>query len=93
MPTGGDVDLYTAIIWTMYYVFPQQAAEKSHVDRAHTVRAGLRPGTAALDLIGGMRKVFGDSDRPYDPDADDDDIDKELRRQERAVKDGIDLVM
>ena len=40
-----------------------------------------------------MRKVFGDSDRPYDPDADDDDIDKELRRQERAVKNGINLVM
>lgn len=40
-----------------------------------------------------MRKVFGDSDRPYDPDADADDIDKELRRQERAVKDGINLVM
>ena len=40
-----------------------------------------------------MRKVFDDSDRPYDPDADDDDIDKELRRQERAVKEGINLVM
>ena len=68
-------------------------AEKSHVDHTHTVGAGLRPGTAALNLVGGMRKVFGDSDRPNDPDADDDDIDKELRRQERAVKDGINLVM
>jgi hypothetical protein len=38
--------------------------------------------------------VFGDSDRPHDPDdGDEDDIDKELRRQERAVKDGINLVM
>ena len=68
-------------------------AKKNHVDRAHTVGAGLRSGAAALDLIGGMRKVFDDSDRPYDPDADDDDIDKELRRQERAVKNGINLVM
>ncbi len=71
----------------------EKMAEKNHVDRAHTVRAGLRPGAAALDLIGGMRKIFGDSDRPYDSDAEDDDIDKELRRQERAVKDGINLVM
>ena len=32
--------------------------------------------------------------RPHgNPDDDDDDIDKELRRQERAVKDGINLVM
>ena len=71
----------------------EKMAEKSHVDHTHTVGTGLRPGAAAIDLIGGMRKVFGDSDRPYDPDADDDDIDKELRRQERAVKDGINLVM
>ena len=27
------------------------------------------------------------------PDGDEDDIDKELRRQEQAVKDGINLVM
>ena len=41
-----------------------------------------------------MRKVFGDSDRPNDPDDDDEDPDlRELRRQERAVKDGINLVM
>ena len=63
------------------------------MDRAHTVGAGLRPGAAALNTLSGLRQVFGDSDRPYDPDADDDDIDKELRRQERAVKDGINLVM
>ncbi len=71
----------------------EKMAAKNHVDRAHTVRAGLCSGTAALDLIGGMRKVFGDSDRPYDPDADGDDIDKELRRQERVVMDCINLVM
>ena len=66
---------------------------KNHVDRAHTVGTGIRPGTAAINLVGGLRQVFGDSDRPNDPDEDEDDIDKELRRQERAVKDGINLVM
>ncbi len=71
----------------------EKMAEKNHVDRAHTVGAGLRPGTAALNTLIGLRQVFGDSDRTYDPDADDDDIDKELRRQERAVKNGINLVM
>jgi hypothetical protein len=71
----------------------EKMAEKSHVDHTHTVGSGLRPGTAALNTLGGLRQVFGNSDRPNDPDADDDDIDKELRIQERAVKDGINLVM
>ena len=71
----------------------EKMAEKSHVDHTHTVGPGIRPGAAAINLVGGLRQVFGDSDRPNDPDADDDDIDKELRRQERAVKDGINLVM
>ena len=38
--------------------------------------------------------MFGDSDRPNDPDDGDEDPDlRELRRQERAVKEGINLVM
>ena len=72
----------------------EKMAEKSHVDHTHTVGAGLRPGTVALNTLGGLRQVFGDSDRPNDPDDDDEDPDlRELRRQERAVKDGINLVM
>jgi hypothetical protein len=67
---------------------------KNHVDRAHTVGAGLRPGTAALNTLGGLRQVFGDSDHPINSDDGDEDPDlKELRRQERAVKEGINLVM
>ena len=72
----------------------EKMAEKSHVDHTHTVGTGLRPGTAAINLVGGLRQVFGDSDRPNDPDDDDEDPDlRELRRQERAIKDGINLVM
>ncbi len=31
--------------------------------------------------------------RPHNPDDDDEDVDKELRREIKAVKDGINLVM
>ena len=72
----------------------EKMAEKSHVDHTHTVGPGIRPGTAAINLVGGLRQVFGESDRPNNPDDDDEDPDlRELRRQERAVKDGINLVM
>ena len=72
----------------------EKMAEKSHVDHTHTVRPGLRPGTAAFNLVGGLARMTEGDRRPHiNPDDDDDDIDKELRRQERAVKDGINLVM
>ena len=73
----------------------EKMAEKSHVDRAHTVRPGIRPGTAALNLVGGLARLTEGDRRPHsNPDDDDEDPDlRELRRQERAVKDGINLVM
>ena len=40
-----------------------------------------------------MSGVFDDSDKPYDPDADDDDIDKQLREDIWRVKNGINPVM
>ena len=73
----------------------EKMAEKSHVDRAHTVGADVRIGAAALDLVGGLIGMFEGDGRPGgDPDdGDEDDIDKELRREIKAVKDGINLVM
>ena len=73
----------------------EKMAEKGHVDRAHTVGTGLRPGTAALNLLGGLARMTEGDRRPNsNPDDDDEDPDlRELRRQERAVKDGINLVM
>ena len=71
----------------------EKVAEKGHVDRAHTVRTGLRPGTAALNLVGGLARMTEGDRRPHNPDDDDEDVDKELRREIKAVKDGINLVM
>ena len=71
----------------------EKVAEKDYVDRAHTFGTGLRPGTAALNLIGGLARMTEGEPQRYGESDDEDDIDKELRRQERAVKDGINLVM
>ena len=71
----------------------EKVAAKGHVDKSHSHGAGYSRGSAALNLIGSLMNVVENTPPKQNPDGDEDDIDKELRRQEQAVKDGINLVM
>ena len=72
----------------------EKMGSKDHLDKSHTVGRGPSVGVAALGLVNGLAFTFGDDGQTGDSgEDDDDDIDKELRRQERAVKDGQVLVM
>lgn len=72
----------------------EKVAAKDHLDKSHTVGRGLSVGTAALGLVNSLAYTFGDDGEPDGCGEDDgDDIDRQLRREIRAVKNGMDLVM
>ena len=66
----------------------QKLTSKSDRTRLDSIR--IR--NAALRLFTNIAPIFENGFSKYDP-ADDEDIDRQLRREIRAVKDGIDLVM
>ena len=72
----------------------EKMGPKDHLDKSHTVGRGPSVGAAALGLVNGLAYSFGDDGQSGDGgEDDDDDIDKQLRREIRAVKDGQVLVM
>ena len=67
----------------------EKVAEKGHAHKRDTVRGGIRPGTAALNLLGGLSNTVQDNPRKQNQDDDVEDLERERKKRDWELYHGM----